>query len=251
MYSVISFAEHPDYLDQLMTLSRSIWVPKLPPSRSAYLYPRILRDFANYVLIIVDDTTHEPVGYAGGVPFVGPACLADLPDDGYDAVIEGAFNALDNHLAPTMFAALVIGIAPSRQRQGLGEVMTKALCNLARQSGFSDFVLPVRPTQKAREPRTSMANYIRKRREDGLPQDTWIRLHTRLGASIIKVCPASMTMRAPLSAWEEATGMTFAKSGLFEVAGGLAPLQVDLEKGEGVLIEPNVWMHFDLRRALI
>ena len=156
MYSVISFAEHSEYLDSLTILSKSIWVPKLLPSRSAYLYPRILRDFANYVLIIVDNTTHEPVGYEGGVPFVGPTCLTDLPDDGYDAVIKGAFDALDNHLTPTMFAALVIGIAPSRQKQGLGEVMVKALCNLARQSGFSDFVIPVRPTQKANEPRTEL-----------------------------------------------------------------------------------------------
>jgi hypothetical protein len=247
VYSVVTLPERPDFLEPITTISKSLWVPKLPPSRSAPLYPRIIQEFAENILIIFDDVSDEPVGYAGALTFVGPADLADLPDDGYDALIEQAFEARDHHLTPTLFGATVIGIRLDRRGQGLSEILAKALCDRARQGGFSDLVIPVRPTQKADEPLTPMADYVQKRRGDGLPQDPWIRLHARLGARIIKVCPTSMTLRAPVADWEAATGMRFDQSGPYAVPGGLAPLHVDLERGEGLLLEPNVWMHYDLR----
>lgn len=48
---------------------------------------------------------------------------------------------------------------------------------------------------------------------DGLLFDPWLRTHTSLGARILKVCPRSMTITAPVAAWEGWTDMRFPDSG--------------------------------------
>jgi len=53
-----------------------------------------------------------------------------------------------------------------------------------------------------------------------------------------------MTMHGTIAAWEKATGMSFPKTGLYAIPDGLAPLRVDCERGDAVLIEPNVWMDY-------
>ena len=50
------------------------------------------------------------------------------------------------------------------------------------------------------------------------------------------------------SDWKEATRVSFADSGLYAIPDGLAPLRVDCERGEAVLVEPNVWMAYPIGR---
>lgn len=84
-------------------------------------------------------------------------------------------------------------------------------------------------------------------REDGLPADPWLRVHARLGGRIIGVAPLSMVIPGTLAQWREWTGLPFEVDGLVEVEGGLAPVHVDVANDHGVYIEPNVWVHHDLR----
>ncbi len=199
------------------------------------------------MLVASDDKTGALVGYTAGLPFVGPTHLDDLPDEGYDAMIQAGVDAVDTKLTPNLFGAIVIGVAPKHRGTGLAGRLTKALCGLAYQNGYYDLVMPVRPANKSMEPHTPMAEYIQKRREDGQLHDPWLRLHERLGAKIIKVCPSSMTLHAPVSEWVRLTGINFEKSGTYVVPGALVPLEIDLEKPDAVMLEPNVWMHYDLR----
>jgi hypothetical protein len=64
--------------------------------------------------------------------------------------------------------------------------------DLAARSGYSSLIAPVRPTWKERYPLIPMDEYARWTREDGLPFDPWLRVHARLGAQLLEVCPASM-----------------------------------------------------------
>ena len=71
-----------------------------------------------------------------------------------------------------------------------------------------------------------------------------MRVHARLGATILRPEPRSMEIIAPVADWEEWTGMLFPEPGTFTFPGGLAPLTV--ADGTGEYWEPNIWMLHDL-----
>jgi GNAT superfamily N-acetyltransferase len=248
LHAIASVADRPELLGAAQQIFDVAWSPTLMiPSVSSHLIPRLVTDFSRFVLVTVIDDPIEPLGYAAAIPFVGPDHLLDLPDGGYDEVFTLGVQDFDAGRTPTMLAALAIAVMPKHRGRGVSEALAKALCNLAHSHRFSYLVVPVRPAHKAAEPFASMEEYAFRTRPDGAPADPWIRLHWRLGASIMKICPSSMTIRASIAAWEEATRVSFADSGLYAIPDGLAPLRVDRERDEAVLIEPNVWMAYPIR----
>ena len=127
-----------------------------------------------------------------------------------------------------------------RQGEGLSALLIEAMRGLAREHGYSALVAPVRPTWKERYPLIPMERYARWTRDDGLPFDPWLRVHARLGAELVEVCPASMRIEGTAGEWEEWTGIAFPDDGEYLVPGGLVPVVV--EGGRGTYVEPNVWM---------
>jgi hypothetical protein len=51
-----------------------------------------------------------------------------------------------------------------------------------------------------------------------------------------------MIIRGTRAEWEKCTGLKFPQSGPYYIPGALRPMEMDLEKDEGLYIEPNVWM---------
>jgi hypothetical protein len=86
----------------------------------------------------------------------------------------------------TAVSALEILVVPHLQGRGIAQVMLTALRDNARRLGFAELYAPLRPTDKHREPLTPFAEYVARRRADGLPHDSWVRTHLRVGARIIK-----------------------------------------------------------------
>ena len=87
-----------------------------------------------------------------------------------------------------------------------------------------------------------MTDYIARVRPDGLPEDPWLRVHARMGAHIVKVCPTAMTISGTLTQWREWTDVPFDRSGEVIVPGALSPVSVSVEHDRAVYVEPNVWM---------
>lgn len=102
--------------------------------------------------------------------------------------------------------------------------------------------MPVRPPDKVAEPATPMDAYARRTRDDGMPADSWLRVHVRMGGEIIRVAPCSGTVQAPLERWREWTGQPFDRDGETCVRGGIAPVLVSTSQNLGVYVEPNVWV---------
>ena len=67
-------------------------------------------------------------------------------------------------------------------------------------------------------------------------------MHVRLGAKIIKPCHEAMTVRGTRAEWEQWAQMKFPQSGLYNIPGALNPISMDIEKDEGIYVEPNVWL---------
>ncbi|WP_460652699.1 N-acetyltransferase [Kribbella endophytica] len=172
---------------------------------------------------------------------------AELPAGGWEQAVVWAFADARRHVVPNAACALNISVARDFQGLGLAGLMLSALRDAVADAGLADLVAPVRPTRKHLEPRTSMAEYAGRVREDGLPCDPWLRTHVRVGGRIAGVAPTSWLVSGSLEEWRSWTGLAFDHDGAVEVPGALTTVHCDVGSGSAVYVEPNVWVRHALR----
>jgi GNAT superfamily N-acetyltransferase len=204
------------------------------------LWRRVVGEYAEFLFYAWDDEREEVIGVGHAIPAAWDRDTASLPDGGFDAVIEACFA--QEAPSPTALCALGITIAPECRGQGLSRRMIERMHEIGRCHGLDTLIAPVRPTLKHRYPLTTMERYISWRRPDGTHFDPWLRTHERLGADIVKVAPESVVVTGTVAEWEEWTEMALPESGTYVVPDALVPVEIDLERDEGVYVEPNVWM---------
>jgi GNAT superfamily N-acetyltransferase len=171
------------------------------------------------------------------VPMRWDGTLDDLPQ-GIDGAIARAFD----EPGADVLCAMVIMVPRALQGRGLSRLALQAMADVAREHGLDGLVAPVRPSWKERYPLVPVERYAAWRRDDGLPFDPWLRVHERLGATILRLEPESLRITGTVGEWEEWTGMAFPESGEYPFPGGLAPVTIDREEDAGRYWEPNVWM---------
>ena len=198
--------------------------------------------FSDYQFALFDTEKNCMAAMANSLPFYWDHPVQDLPEGGWDWVF---LKAIADHKAgvkPNIQSAIQIAIHPDYQNQGLSANMVKAMRDIAKSKGFENMVAPVRPNQKSKYPLTGIDDYIQWKNEQGLPFDAWLRVHARLGARILKPCHEAMIIRGSRADWETWTGLKFPQSGQYYIPGALNPMEMDIEKDDGIYIEPNVWM---------
>ncbi|MGK9166585.1 GNAT family N-acetyltransferase [Inquilinus limosus] len=239
---VVTAAERPDLVAQRNPLVDALWPRFMQEDPIAgRLWPRLDADFAAFQhFLLAEDGAL--VGAGNAIPFRWSLRDEDLPEAGWDAVLEQGVADRDSGRVPTALSALSITLAPDRRGQGLAERLIAAMKAAAAAHGLAALVAPVRPTQKARYPLTPIGRYAAWQRPDGAPFDPWIRTHWRLGARAVKPALRSMTITGTIADWEGWTGMAFPDSGDYVVPGALAPVQIDREDDVGRYVEPNLWM---------
>jgi GNAT superfamily N-acetyltransferase len=186
-------------------------------------------------IVLWDEQLDRVVGHARTMP----AREAEGLPGGIDDMLQSWFGA-GTRPAPDVLSALVAVVDSGRRGEGLSRLLVEAMRDLARREGFSSLIAPVRPTWKERYPLIPLERYAWWRRDDGLPFDPWIRVHARLGAELLEVCPASMRIEGTREEWESWAEMPFPEDGEYAVPGALVP--VVFANGRGVYVEPNVWM---------
>jgi len=186
--------------------------------------------------LFVDKRTKRLIGRGRTIPFRWDGTLEDLPA-GIDAA--GA-RALADPDSANALSALAAEVTRDFQGTGLSRLVIQSMALMAAAAGLSSLVAPVRPSWKDRYPLTSIERYAAWRRDDGLLFDPWLRVHERLGASVLRPEPQSLEIKAPVENWESWTGMGFPEDGDYVFPNGLAPLTVT--GGIGEYWEPNVWM---------
>lgn len=243
-------AERPDLVDAMWAMP-STWPEFMFHDPVANLFfPRLVDTFGEYQLIALDGGG-AVVGKLHSVPFAWSGSDEDLPVRGWDAILERAFTEHARQVTPTAVSLLEAALAPGQQGVGLSSALLAAAGANAQRRGLTNLFGPIRPTGKSDEPRTPMADYLARTREDGLPADPWVRVHVRAGARIVGICPTSMTIPGTLSQWRDWTGLPLDRSGPVDVARALTPLHVSVEHDHAVYVEPNVWMHHRLETAAL
>lgn len=201
---------------------------------------RLYEDFSEYQYLLMQG--EEIVGTGNSVPFSWHKKLEDLPDEGWDWALIKGFKDKEKDIEANVLCGISITINPKYQRKGISSEMVKAMLKIGKEHNLKSLILPARPTLKKDYPLIPMKKYIHWIREDGLPFDPWLRIHTRLGGEIIKVCPKAMKIVGSISDWKNWTGMNFPNSGKYIIPGALQPVDFDVERDLGIYIEPNVWM---------
>lgn len=198
--------------------------------------------FEEYQFAMLDTESNRMAAMGNSLPFYWDQPLEELPERGWDWVFLKAIEDHKNGVAPNIQSAIQIAIHPDYQGQGLSMKMVKAMGAIGTSKGFKHLVAPVRPNQKSTYPLTSIDDYICWTTDEGLPFDAWLRVHARAGARIIKPCHEAMTIGGTRAQWERWTGLKFPQSDEYYIPGALSLMQMDVEKDEGVYVEPNVWM---------
>ena len=242
-FQIITPKDLEDYEDRADLIANASWPEFMlhdPIANGSWheLFDR----FNEYQFALLDTETNRMAAMGNSLPFHWDKDLTELPEGGWDWVFLQAIEDHKNGVQPNIQSAIQIAIHPDYQSQGLSTLMVKAMRDIGESKGFKNLVAPVRPNQKSKYPLTSIDDYIKWTNNDGLPFDAWLRVHARAGARIIKPCHQAMTIRGTRAKWEEWTKLKFPQSGEYIIPDALNPMKMDIEKDEGIYIEPNVWM---------
>lgn len=209
-----------------------------PVSNNNWL--KLFELFPEYQISLkVDD---EIVGVANCISYYWNKTFKDLPERGWDWVFEKGISDKTNGIKANTFNGLQIAVAKDHQGKGISSIILKEMIKIAHNNDFKHVTIPIRPSLKSKYPLTSIDNYIKWEREDGLTYDPWLRVHTRAGGEIIKPCHEAMYIPGTVAEWEEWTGLKFFESDDYIIPGALNPVKIDIEKDIGEYVEPNVWI---------
>jgi len=222
-------------------LTKSLWPEFMMHDSVANKYWRALFEFfPNFQVSLV--LSDEIIGIANSIPFRWDDTYENLPEKGWDWVLERGVEDFRNNIKPNALCGLQIAVKRDFQSKGLSAIFVKELIRIAKQNNFSFLAIPVRPSMKSTYPLTSIDEYITWKREDGLPFDPWLRVHVKCGGKIIKSCHKAMYIPGTIKEWEAWTGLTFLQSGQFIIDGALNPININIEANIGEYTEPNVWV---------
>jgi hypothetical protein len=234
---VFTAEERPDLWTQAKDGFAGNWPEyNMHGNHTPVYFGELVPRFARFQVLVYDRSSDRVVGRGRSIPLRWDGTLADLPS-GIDAA---GLRAVTERAEPTALSALAAEVEGDLQGRGLSRVIIQAMAAAARGAGLDSLIAPVRPSWKDRYPLIPIAEYAGWRRADGLPFDPWMRVHARLGASVLQPEPQSMEISAPVADWEEWTGLLLPEPGQYVFPGGLAPLTV--ADGMGEYWEPNVWM---------
>jgi len=251
-FHIVTPNDLEDYDDRASIITETSWPEFMlhDPVANQNWYELFGR-FEEYQFAMLDTETNRMAAMGNSLPFHWDKDLSELPERGWDWVFLQAIKDHKKGIAPNIQSAIQIAIHPDYQSQGLSAKMVQAMRAIGKSKGFKNLVAPVRPNQKSKYPLTSIDDYITWKTDEGLPFDAWLRVHARAGAKIIKPCHEAMTIHGTRAEWEEWTKLRFPQSGEYVIPGALNPMEMNVEKDEGIYIEPNVWMAHEIGQHII
>jgi GNAT superfamily N-acetyltransferase len=239
----VTLSDRPDLIEKMWDLTDEWPEFMLHDLVADFYFSRLLETWGDWTVLALDGETIAARGLCAPFAFGEDVGRPHLPPSGWDAIIYWSFVDDLKGRDPTVVGGLEVTIGSDYQGKGLAAEMLKAMTEVSSRHGFSDLYIPVRPSQKHNEPNTPMDEYATRLRDDGLPEDPWLRVHARLGAEYKGVCPTAMSIAGTLDEWRDWTDLPFDTTGPVIVPGALSPVHVDAEHNHAVYVEPNVWMH--------
>lgn len=206
-------------------------------------WDKIEKNFPEYQQFLLSPNK-DLVGFINLVPIQYNGFLDDLPNRGWDWMVEKSISDFQNNNRPNNLGGLQIIVREEYQKQGYSKVILNHAKELLKLHGFKQLLIPIRPTRKHEFPEMEMLDYI-KLKENQRIFDPWIRTHLKAGAEIIKVCNQSMTMQGDIKFWEKILNIPNLETGRYQLTGALNLVSIDRENDYGCYIEPNIWIKYN------
>ncbi|HUD20066.1 MAG TPA: GNAT family N-acetyltransferase [Patescibacteria group bacterium] len=242
-YEILTLQKHPELQSEVDQFA-AYWPPFMLQEQYSKQYWESLKYiFPDYQYAMIDPTSGEVVARGLSLPIAWDHTNDGLPT-GWGQAHELAFEQYKTGKQPNTLCALEITLKPELRGLGLSRRMIEAMKEIAKSHGFDNLIAPVRPSLKSQYPLISIEAYLQRTMSlsSDEPFDPWIGIHWRLGAKILKLAPASMTVEDTVAQWKRWTDINFPTSGLYVVKGALVPVDINLENDRGTYVEPNVWM---------
>lgn len=238
-YKVIR--DFPDHLTLQDEITLDLWPEFMLQDPVANNWFQLFDYFPEFQFSLEVDG--EILGTANSIPIFWDQDFSELPEEGWDWVYQKGFKDREANKKPNILAGLQIAVNKNHQGRGISSLVLKEMLEIARDNGFENVVIPIRPGMKSKYPLVSIDDYINWQRDkDKQPFDPWLRVHLRAGGELIKVCHKAMYIPGSVEEWEKWTGLKFKQSGDYIIEGALNPVRIDLENDLGEYIEPNVWI---------
>ena len=242
-FQIITPSTREDYRDLVRGLNKAVWPEfMLHDPVAAEHWHELLDRFPEYQLALYDTEEKRVAAMGNSYPLRWEIALDNLPEGGWDWSFVEAVKQHKLDLFPNMQCAIQVAVRGEYQGHGLSTKVLQALHGIGKSKGLESLIVPVRPNEKSKYPLISMDDYITWKNEEGLPLDPWLRVHVRMGGQMIKVCHESKVIRGTRAEWKQWTDLKFPQSGKYIIPNALNPIEMNIEKDEGIYIEPNVWM---------
>jgi len=244
VYTTVLLSEDRSLVAPAQGVTGRAWPEFMKQDQLTIAHWRLFYDeFLDYQYVLIDPHSDAIAAVANCAPLDWDGGISELPDGGIDWFLTALaeFAGKPDRVPRTLFAYQIV-VAPDFMGRAISTEAVKAMVDIGRRRGCRALYAPVRPSLKHRYPLIPIERYIRWTDGRGLPFDPWMRVHARLGADIVRVCPKSMRMEGTVADWERWTNMRFPETGEYVVPDALVPVKIDREADAGVYIEPNVWM---------
>ncbi len=238
-----NFNTHPQHRIDYEQVMQEIW-PKIILQSTVVkeYYDQLFKLFPDYQKVCLN-SNNELIGFINTIPFYWEKDLKELPEQGWDWLIQKGIADIKNGISPNCLGGLQIGIKKAYQGQGLSRKIVAIGKSIQQENRFKKFILPIRPTLKHIYPSMPMEEYMLLKK-DGIIFDPWIRIHESSGAKIIKVCHESMVIDGTINDWETLSGKKINVSGNCIIDGALNEVQMNLETNQGLYKEDNIWLYY-------
>jgi hypothetical protein len=239
---LVTAAERPDLAGGLLDLLGSRWPVFMlagHPGHDVDLPALLMNHLENQVLLVDDDDTLLAAGLS--VPLTWDGTVEGLPA-GWDGAVTASAGPSGQGGAANAVCALSITTVADVKGTDVPVRIMNGIKAAAARTGAAHVIAPVRPVLKARYPLIPMTEYVTWQTAEGELFDPWLRMHLDMGATVLGIEPAAMTITGSIAEWRDWTGLPFPGDGEYLIPGALAPLVVDRAADTGVYREPNVWM---------
>lgn len=242
-FKIYTHTERPDLQPYGVEVAQKAWFPFMRHHK--IIKPRwgdLFTHASDFQFTICDEHDHV-VAVGNTIPLHWDGSLKHLPR-GWDDNFERGWQTYDERLQPTVLSAVSAAVDPAIRQRGLGELILRTMLSIGKKHGLAlGLLATVRPNLKSHYPLIPIEDYADWKLEDGSVFDPWLRLHYRLGAKRLVIAHQSKRITGTVAQWEDWTGHRLPQDGHYTLPDMLIPLEV--HNGEGIYIEPNVWMHYD------
>ncbi len=239
---VITLNNKMELKNDLLSINNEAW-PKFMLNWDCSEWSHLFSTFAKYQILLLDEGKIMAFGHT--IPLSWDKDINVIPDDMKTLVEMGVKNYKEEN-SPNILLALAAVVSKDYTGRGLSFEVIKAMKDVAVMNNMRALIVPVRPTLKHKYPLIPMSAYVEWNREDGLPFDSWLRVHKKLGGEIFKIAEQCMTIKGSVKDWEEWTGLKMLGSGEFIIEGALNPVNINIDKNIGEYADPCIWIKYNI-----